>query len=271
MEQATQSFEREISHGERFRFGENWREFLPLLNDERIESAERSLIEMLRSSRLDGKSFLDIGSGSGLFSLAARRLGASVVSLDYDPASVWCTQSLKDRFFPGDGEWKVLRGSVLDRHFMETLPKHDVVYSWGVLHHTGQLHEAIDIAVDRVAEGGVLFVALYRKTWLCPFWKGEKRVYCASPPFIQRALRAAYGATVGLAYRIIHPGKSPPRGMDFEKDLHDWLGGYPYESITPRELKTLLLARGFRLQEQRIKREGVALTPGCDEYVFHLA
>ncbi len=268
MEEAARSFEQEISRGERFRFGENWKGFLARLNDDRITQAERSLIEMLRSPRLEGKSFLDIGSGSGLFSLAARRLGARVFSLDYDPASVGCTQALRDRFFPADPGWEVTRGSVLDRPFMERLARYDIVYSWGVLHHTGRMLEAIDNAVDRVASGGVLFVALYRKTWLCPFWKLEKRAYCASPPAIQRVIRAAFGATLGLAYRATHPGQIPRRGMDAENDLHDWLGGYPYESITPRDVKALLQSRGLRLREQRVKTEGVALTPGCDEYLF---
>ncbi len=268
MEQTTRSFDEEIARGERFRFGENWEAFLALVDDDRIARAERSLAEMLHAPRLDGRSFLDIGSGSGLFSLAARRLGARVFSFDYDPASVGCTQALKDRFSPADADWEVSRGSVLDRPFMERLPRYDIVYSWGVLHHTGRMAEAIDNAVDRVANGGVLFVALYRKTWLCPFWKLEKRAYCASPPAIQQAIRAAFGATLGLAYRATHSGQIPPRGMDPEKDLHDWLGGYPYESIAPRELKALLAKRGMRLREQRVKTQGVAVTPGCDQYVF---
>lgn len=268
MPTAIRTFEQELSHGERFRFGENWQAFLALLDEDRIAQAERSLTGMLRSPTLEGRSFLDIGSGSGLFSLAARRLGATVFSLDYDPRSVECTEAVKARFFPGDARWQVARGSVLDPAFMGRLPPYDVVYSWGVLHHTGRMDEALDNAVERVADGGLLYIALYRKTWLCPFWKAEKRLYCASPPSVQRAFRAAYRATIGVAYRVTHPGQVPPRGMDEDRDLHDWLGGYPYESITPRALRAFLEKRGLRLREQRIKSQGVALTPGCDEYVF---
>src|SRR5205823_4976755 len=124
----------------RFRFGRNWARFLTVLDDERIAQAERSLIEMLGLTRLDGLSFVDAGSGSGLFSLAAKRLGAARVhSFDYDPESVLCTQELKRRFFPGDVNWTIEQGSVLDPVYLQSLGAFDVVYSWGVLHHTGDM------------------------------------------------------------------------------------------------------------------------------------
>ena len=84
---------------ERFAFGDNWRSFLDELNDERIAESEKSLKWLTGRDRLDGLTFIDIGSGSGLSSLAARRLGARVFSFDYDPQSVACTRSLRERGF----------------------------------------------------------------------------------------------------------------------------------------------------------------------------
>src|SRR5262245_21597260 len=105
---------REVDAGQRFEFGANWSRFLRQLHESRIGQAEASLRSMLRSDRLDGKRFLDAGSGSGLFSLAARRLGASVHSFDYDPQSVACTEELRRRYFADDARWRVEAGSVLD-------------------------------------------------------------------------------------------------------------------------------------------------------------
>lgn len=113
----------------RFAFGDNWARFPTVLDDERIEEAERSLREMLQVERLDGKRFLDIGSGSGLPSLAARRLGAKVHSFDYDPQSVACTVELRRRYFPEDTHWVVERGSALDGSYLESLGTFDIVYS----------------------------------------------------------------------------------------------------------------------------------------------
>jgi len=125
----------EIESGERFKFGENWQAFLSLLNDERIIQAEKSIKKYLQIESLEGLSFLDVGSGSGLFSLAARRLGAQVHSFDYDPQSVQCTKELKNRYFKDDDKWVIEQGSVLDDKYLSQLGKFDIVYSWGVLHH----------------------------------------------------------------------------------------------------------------------------------------
>src|SRR4051812_24922114 len=104
----------EVASGQRFEFGKNWARFLENLDDARIGAAERSLAAMLGESTLHGRRFLDAGSGSGLFSLAARRLGARVLSFDFDPHSVACTEELRRRYFPNDTDWRVESGSVLD-------------------------------------------------------------------------------------------------------------------------------------------------------------
>src|SRR5438874_10370928 len=137
----------EVASGERFEFGRNWSAFLVVLDEERIAKAEDSLREMLEMDSLEGKTFLDIGSGSGLFSLAARRLGAKVHSFDFDSNSFACTQELRNRYFAGDPDWSVEQGSALDADYVASVGKFDIVYSWGVLHHTGRMWRALENAV----------------------------------------------------------------------------------------------------------------------------
>jgi 2-polyprenyl-6-hydroxyphenyl methylase/3-demethylubiquinone-9 3-methyltransferase len=166
----------------RFAFGENWRRFLSVITDERIEEATKSLRDFLGCETLAGKTFLDIGSGSGLFSLAARRLGATVISFDYDPQSVACTQELKRRYFPEDGTWRIEQGSVLDRRYVESLGQFEVCYSWGVLHHTNNLWQALHNAHLAVKPGGLLYIAIYRDEGIVSAcWKVVKRAYCSGP------------------------------------------------------------------------------------------
>ncbi len=146
----------EVLQGERFEFGANWARFLSVLNDERIEMAETSLKRMLEMDDLKGKTFLDIGSGSGLFSLAARRPGSRVHSFDYDPQSVACTAELKRRYFPEDANWTVEEGSVLDTDYLQGRGPFDVVYSWGVLHRTGAMWQALENVAQLVAGGAIV-------------------------------------------------------------------------------------------------------------------
>ena len=150
-----------VETGTRFPFGANWTRFLRTLDEERIVAAQSSLQEMLRLESLEGLRFLDIGSGSGLFSLAARQLGAEVHSFDFDAKSVACTQELRRRFFADDSHWHIAQASVLERRYLEGLGRFDVVYSWGVLHHTGAMWLALENTLSAVAEGGLLFIATY--------------------------------------------------------------------------------------------------------------
>lgn len=267
----------EVARGERFEFGRNWARFLTVLDDRRIAQAEQSLRTMLGVERLDGQRFLDIGSGSGLFSLAARRLGAAVHSFDYDPQSVACTRELKARYRPGDPGWGVERGSVLDAAYMARLGEFDVVYSWGVLHHTGAMWQAFEHAQRAVGPGGRLFIAIYNDTGSqSARWKTIKHTYTRLP----RPLRVPFALAVSAPgelkaiARAVLAGRprdyvrtwthyDPDRGMSHWHDIVDWVGGYPYECAKPDAIFAFFRQRGFTLDNMKI---GGGL--GCSEYVF---
>jgi 2-polyprenyl-3-methyl-5-hydroxy-6-metoxy-1,4-benzoquinol methylase len=261
---------------ERFSFGENWLAFLEYLDDERIAEAERSLQALCGLERFDGKRVLDIGSGSGLFSLAARRLGALVRSFDYDTQSVAGTQKLKDRFFWGDASWVVEQGSILDRAYVAALGTYDIVYSWGVLHHTGAMYDAIANAASRLNPGGLFVFALYRKTRLCGFWKIEKRWYAKASPAAQKFARSLFINCLRLKFLLTRQDfqayvakYKSGRGMNFIHDVHDWMGGYPYESIAPAEVTALMNRLGFEHVRSNVQpyRTGF-FGSGCDEYAY---
>src|SRR5664280_1748268 len=174
----------EIQSGDRFAFGANWEAFLNLVDRGRIEAAEHSLSEKL--GNLNGVRFADVGSGSGLFSLAARNLGAEVVSFDFDPHSVACTRELRRRYRPGDGGWRIEQGSALDATYLVAMGKFDVVYSWGVLHHTGDLWTALGNVADMVDTGGILLVAIYNDQGRpSRNWRRIKQAYNRSGPTLR--------------------------------------------------------------------------------------
>ena len=268
----------EVGQGERFQFGQNWKNFLSSLNAARIGEAEKSLKEMLQVENLTNKTFLDVGSGSGIFSLAAKRLGARVHSFDYDPESVACTMELRRRYFDQESDWTIEEGSVLDANYIRSLGKFDVVYSWGVLHHTGQMWQALENVSDSVSRDGKLFIAIYNDGgWRSTMWRWIKKTYNHAPqplktPFI--FLLLVPGQTKALLQSILTlrlneyirslTQYSKNRGMSRWHDAVDWIGGYPYEVATMDELIEFFKGKGFEVSQ--VKRPDYRL--GCNELVF---
>lgn len=260
-------FRAEVKSKQRFEFGKNWKAFLTKLNNTKITEAENSLKKMLGTKSLAEKTFLDVGSGSGLFSLAAKNLGAKVLSFDFDQSSVWCTSELKERFYKKDNDWKVLQGSVLDKKFLASLGKFDYVYSWGVLHHSGNMWKALDNVIDLVKDEGILFIALYnRQQFASKYWSLVKKIYNKFPftrP-IWFLIHFLYPTLPSLALKYLY-NKKIPRGMTSYYDLLDWLGGYPFEVSTPAEIFNFYKKNGFVLTQ--LKTVGGKL--GCNEFVFY--
>ncbi len=267
------SFRQEVAQGQRFEFGKNWQAFLQSVDERRISLAKDSLEEMLRTD-LKEKSFLDVGCGSGLFSLAARRLGAEVTSFDFDPHSVACTQELRKRF-SAEEQWHIAEGSALDEAYLEALGEFDVVYSWGVLHHTGRMWQALDNIHRRVAKDGLLYISLYNDEGLASqLWTKVKRFYCSSPVgraivtgvFVPLfAVKAAIQCVVRMR-NVFADYAQTARGMSMFRDWIDWLGGYPFEVAKPEEVLAFMRVRGFELENLRTTNR-----MGCNEYVFHRA
>jgi 2-polyprenyl-6-hydroxyphenyl methylase/3-demethylubiquinone-9 3-methyltransferase len=262
----------------RFGFGKNWANYLATVDDERILEAERSLVDMIGREAIAGQRWLDIGSGSGLFSLAAARLGASTLhSFDYDPDSVACTAELRRRAGIGDDRWTVEQGSVLDGGYIDGLGRFDVVYSWGVLHHTGDLWEAFGNAVRAVAPGGLLWIAIYNDQGpRSSVWSAIKYLYNRLPS----SLRTPYAVAIMLPRELlsfaVHTAKGRPRtyvrswtqyqsarGMSRWHDLIDWVGGYPFEVASPELVFTEARKHALTL-EHLVAGRGL----GCNQYVF---
>jgi len=261
----------EIEQGQRFSFGKNWSSFLQTLDQDRIEIAVQSLRDLLGTESLSGRRFLDVGCGSGLFSLAARKLGAQVSSFDFDPASVACAEQLRSRFDSAPDQWTIQPGSALDDSFLHSLGEFDVVYSWGVLHHTGEMWQALDLVTRCVSPGGQLAIAIYNdQGWRSRAWRKVKQLYCSGA--VGRAVvRTLFYPYFGLRTALISclrrrnefRAYRRHRGMSITHDWDDWLGGLPFEVAGYNELISFYRERGFQFERGKETRR-----LGCHELVF---
>ena len=254
----------------RFQFGKNWLAYLAEGASPRsMAVASESLGKAFGGNLVAGRSFLDVGSGSGIFSLAAYEAGLKVTSFDYDLNSVAATEIVSSE------RWKVLKGDLLSSEFLLQLSRFDYVYCWGVAHHTGDLWKALENLTTLVAESGTVVVAIYNDQGKPSIrWKAVKRAYVKHvwlrPFLITGAFIRLWGVKIlmdalkGKPRLRWRSANNDQRGMTAWHDLKDWVGGYPFEVAKPEEVFEFFSKRGFVLRHLKTCAGGI----GCNEYRF---
>jgi len=265
-----------VSHpDERFGFGDNWTQFSKTINDKTIFDAVESLKHNTGHNSLEGLTFLDAGCGSGLFSLAANNLDAdSIFSFDYDLDSVNCTKYIKQKYSSTSlNNWDIVQGDVLDTTWLKNIGQFDITYSWGVLHHTGNMWGAFENIMGTVKPGGLLFISIYNdQGQMSKFWKFVKYTYIKGSSFSRFLLLYSFLAYLYLMRTVRGIVKNLPlstwysgagRGMNLIYDAKDWIGGYPFEVARPEEIIEFFEKNKFSLIKQNLK-----FGHACNEYVF---
>jgi len=250
-----------------FNFGANWQQFSQgSLDSLKFEEAFNSLDQLIGHEKIRGSSFLDIGCGSGIFAIAASLAGTrKVIGIDISKESIAVSISNKKRF-ADQNTIDFFHKSIFDNDILQ-LGQFDIVYSWGVLHHTGDMWKSIDIASQLVSPNSLFVIAIYNRHWSCGTWKMIKRFYNTVPAFIQRLMIWIFFVVIATAKLIVtrkNPFKEQKRGMSFYYDVIDWVGGYPYEYADRNEVINHVEKLGFKC----IKFVKPVVPTGCNEFVF---
>jgi 2-polyprenyl-3-methyl-5-hydroxy-6-metoxy-1,4-benzoquinol methylase len=258
----------------RFEFGENWANYSKTISTSQIDSSIQRILQFFEEDDLIDKKFLDIGSGSGIHSLAALKLGVSeLVAFDYDENSVNTTKDVLIKNW-NKNNYRVFQGDILEGGTGDDL--FDIVYSWGVLHHTGNLKKALKNAAELTRKGGFFMFSVYGKTRYCKFWKRIKKWYCNATDdkkaFAERLYVKLFGFYLLLRFKSLNTHirnySKNKRGMNFYYDVRDWMGGYPYESISRKEIHNLMTEEGLGLVRENVRKRSGLFGSGCDEYLF---
>jgi len=259
-----------MSNSTRFNFGNNWNNYLLDIDNEHVEAASSDLKKLLGKESLVGITFLDIGSGSGLMSLAAKKMGAKVISFDYDVESVDCTKKTRDKYYKHDQDWIIYQGSVLDLAFLNRFDKIDIIYSWGVIHHTGDLWGSIRNIIE-VAEKNRsdIVLAIYNdQGWISKYWLLIKRAYNKNKVlrFIVILIHIPYLYFARIIFRIVTGRYKLERGMLYWYDMLDWLGGYPFEVATPDKIISHFENNNYITRYTNL----CGNRHGCNEFAFRM-
>lgn len=255
-----------------FAFGKNWKKFIA--NNKILEvsrQSEKYLADFLLPLSIQNKSFIDVGCGSGVHSLAAKNLGvANILSVDIDQDSVDCCLSLKDQFGQ-EADWEVKKASILDLSSIGNR-QFDIVYCWGVAHHTGKMWQALANLGELVAHGGVLYLAIYNKVegrLGSQLWLKIKLFYHQGGTLVKKLMEWLYlfGCFCKLVIHLKNPFKvirhyQRKRGMSWKTDLIDWVGGYPYEYASAGEIVDFYYKDFYLL---RLKTTNYL---GCNQFLF---
>ncbi|HEX2957324.1 MAG TPA: class I SAM-dependent methyltransferase [Chitinispirillaceae bacterium] len=258
-----------------FDFGKNWASFSrSALSTIRIETARNDFNNLFSGIPLKGKTFLDIGFGQGLSLLFANEAGAVTVGNDINPS---CYDAINEsaRFFNLSSiTFPLILGSILENTTIENIQRalerkmlFDIVHSWGVLHHTGGMYDALSKAMNLVARGGYFVIAIYNYHYTSLLWRFIKLIYCKSHPCLKKLMITVFYPLIAAA-KFAVTGKNPfkkDRGMNFYYDVIDWIGGYPYEYASKQKIINYCEEYGFTC----IRCVDADVPTGCNQFVFY--
>lgn len=258
----------------RFSFGRNWKKYSKLITKERLAKAELHLKDRFQVQNFQGK-FLDIGCGSGVFTVSALNLGAEVKGFDFDMKSVETSRKVLTQFSGGNTRWEIGQGDILTSKHNEDISNSDFIYSWGVLHHTGNMNLAIENIATNAKLGSKWVIAIYNDLGNeSKMWTKLKKLYVDYPPLRPFLLAYSYyrfwaKQQIRLAIHLRNPFDGwknyaiDSRGMSAWYDLIDWAGGYPFEVASVDWIKNKIEPFGWRL-EKLWRNEGI----GNNEFLF---
>jgi ubiquinone/menaquinone biosynthesis C-methylase UbiE len=218
-----------------------WTEYIP-----EYEASENHWKMFYTPDEVKGKSVLDAGCGTGIFSIIFANNGAArVKGIDISEGSLETGRSLKEKFGLENIEFvkeDMLRLPFKDEEF-------DIVWAWGTVHHTTDPLAAITELMRVLKRGGSLFLAVYKRTRLTFIHEIIRRTLVRTPRRMWTFLSKVMAFFLAPVVFFFKKREKSRKGEKLEELILDWYFVPIRHYYRPKEIQTFLEDRGFVIEK----------------------
>jgi ubiquinone biosynthesis O-methyltransferase len=217
-----------------------WTEYIP-----EYEASEKHWSLFYNPKEVKGKTVLDAGCGTGVFSIIFARNGAAkVTGIDISPGSLDTARSLKKKFGLANAEFRqqdMLRLPFASASF-------DIVWAWGTVHHTTDPLGAIAELIRVLKPGGSLFLAIYKRTNVTWVHEIVRKTMIRTPRWSWNSLAKAGALALSPIVFLFKKRQKSRKGEKLSELILDWYFVPIRHYYRPEEIRSFLEARKFKIE-----------------------
>jgi ubiquinone/menaquinone biosynthesis C-methylase UbiE len=218
-----------------------WTEYIP-----EYEASEKHWEIFYAAEEVQGKSILDAGCGTGIFSIIFANKGADqVTGIDISEGSLHTAQSLKEKFG--------LKNAEFEKQDMLALPfpdrSFDIVWAWGTVHHTTDPFKAIDELIRVLKPSGSILLAIYKRTRLTFIHEIIRKILVRTPRKTWKVLAKILAIFLSPVIFLLKKREKSRKGEKLEELIIDWYFVPIRHYYKPGEIKNYLEERGFSVEK----------------------
>jgi ubiquinone/menaquinone biosynthesis C-methylase UbiE len=218
-----------------------WTEYLP-----EVEASENHWKIFYSGEEVKGKSVLDAGCGTGIFSIIFATNGAGrVTGIDISEGSLQTARGLKKKFN--------LENADFQKQDMLALPfsdeSFDIVWAWGTVHHTTDPFRAITELLRILKPSGSILLAVYKRTRLTFLHEIIRKTLLRAPRKTWKGLARVMAFFLSPVIFLFKKREKSRRGEKLEELIIDWYFVPIRHYYKPEEIRGFLEERGLVIEK----------------------
>ena len=217
-----------------------WTEYIP-----EYEATEKHWSLFYGADEVRGKTVLDAGCGTGIFSIIfANKGSAKVTGIDISEGSLSTARKLKEKFHLDNTEFRkedMLRLPFDDECF-------DIVWAWGTVHHTTAPYRAITELMRVLKGGGSILLAVYTRTKLTFIHEIIRKTLVRTPRGSWTFLSKMLALLLAPVVFLFKKREKSRKGEKLEELILDWYFVPIRHYYYPSEIRRYLEKHGYSIE-----------------------